>query len=184
VEEVIPSGPGTRRETPSAAIAETATPDVGHFGGGALAGWGPAEKGDWSSRIVWFVLFAVPLAVVITAALLTPAAAGHGTHTQLGLPPCGFLVFTGYPCPGCGLTTAFAHMVRLQLFGAWHANPFGIVLFLCTAATIPVAVAGFVRGWSVVATLDKLHAEKIAIGLSLLSLSVWIIRVAAQAIAG
>jgi hypothetical protein len=118
---------------------------------------------------------------VITAAALTPSPSGHGTHTQLGLPPCGFLVFTGYPCPGCGLTTAFAHMVRLQLIGAWHANPFGIVLFTVTALTIPVSAVGFVRGWGVVATLDRLHAEKIAIGLSLLSLGVWIIRVAAQA---
>ncbi len=168
--------------TPAAPGAPPAgpVPEVTHFGGGGFVN----EKGDWSSRIVWAVLFAVPLAVVITAAMLTPSAAGHGTHTQLGLPPCGFLVFTGYPCPGCGLTTAFAHMVRLQIFGAWHANPFGIVLFLCTAATIPVAAAGLVRGWSVVATLDKLHAEKIAIGLSLLSLGVWIIRVAAQTLAG
>ena len=155
------------------------------FGGEARFGGGFAgENGDWSSRLVWAVLFAVPMAVVITAAMLTPAAAGHGTHTQLGLPPCGFLVFTGYPCPGCGLTTAFAHMIRLQIGGAWHANPFGIVLFACTVAMIPLATAGFVRGWGVVATLDKLHAEKIAIALSLLSLSVWIIRVASQAITG
>ena len=75
-------------------------------------------------------------------------------------------------------------MVRLQIFGAWHANPFGIVLFACTAAMIPVAAAGLVRGWGVVATLDELHAEKIAIGLSLLSLGVWIIRIATQAFAG
>ena len=154
-------------------------PGDGRFGGGFTP-----EHGDWSSRVMWFVLFAVPLAVVITAAMLTPSASGHGTHTQLGLPPCGFLVFTGYPCPGCGLTTAFAHMVWLQVLGAWHANPFGIVLFTVTALTIPVAAVGFVRGWGVVATLDRLHAEKIAIGLSLLSLVVWIIRVASQAFGG
>jgi len=150
------------------------------FGGRYAGGFLP-ERGDWTSRVSWFVLFAVPLAVVITAAMLTPSPAGHGTHTQLGLPPCGFLVFTGYPCPGCGLTTAFAHMVRLQLFGAWHANPFGIVLFTVTALTIPLSAIGFVRGWGVVATLDRLHAEKIAIGLSLLSLIVWGIRVGFQA---
>jgi hypothetical protein len=154
-------------------------PPADRFGGGFAP-----ERGDWSSRITWFVLFAVPLAVVITAAMLTPSSSGHGTHTQLGLPPCGFLVFTGYPCPGCGLTTAFAHMVRLQILGAWSANPFGIVLFTVTALTIPVAAVGFVRGWGVVATLDRLHAEKIAIGLSLLSLAVWIIRVASQAFGG
>ncbi len=132
------------------------------------------------SRTIWAVLFGIPTAVVVTAAMLTPSPAGHGTHTQLGLPPCGFLVFSGYPCPGCGLTTAFAHMVRLQVVGAWHANPFGIALFLCTAAFIPLAAIGFVRGWPVVATLDRIHAEKFAIGLSLLSLLAWVTRVAMQ----
>ncbi len=138
----------------------------------------------WQSRFVWALLFAIPTAVVITAAMLTPNPHGHGTHTQLGLPPCGFLVFTGYPCPGCGLTTSFAYMVRLQLGGAWHANPFGIVLFLCTFAMIPLAATAFVRGWSVVATLDRIHAEKIAIALSVLSMAVWMIRVAVEYASG
>ncbi len=132
------------------------------------------------SRAIWALLFAIPTAVVVTAAMLTPNPHGHGTHTQLGLPPCGFLVFSGYPCPGCGLTTAFAHMVRLEVLGAWAANPFGIALFLCTVAFIPLAAMGFVRGWPVVATLDRIHAEKFAIGLSLLSLTAWVARVAAQ----
>jgi hypothetical protein len=151
-----------------------------------LAGFRALPSAPWSSRAafvsraIWAVLFAVPTAVVVTAAMLTPNPAGHGTHTQLGLPPCGFLVFSGYPCPGCGLTTAFAYMVRLQLLGAWHANPFGIALFLCTVAFIPLAAIGFVRGWPVVATLDRIHAEKFAIGLSLLSLTAWVVRVATQ----
>lgn len=146
----------------------------------------PLPSAPWSSRAalvsraVWAVLFAVPVAVVVTAAMLTPSPEGHGTHTQLGLPPCGFLVFSGYPCPGCGLTTAFAHMVRLQIGGAWHANPFGIVLFLCTVAFIPLAAVGFIRGWPVLATLDRIHAEKIAIGLALLSLVAWVTRLASQ----
>ena len=136
------------------------------------------ERGDWVSRSAWACLFAVPLAVLITAAWLTPSPAGHGTHTQLGLPPCGFLVFTGYPCPGCGLTTAFAHMIRLQLGGAWGANPFGVPLFLVTAACVPFAALGFVRGWSVVAALDRIHAEKLAVVLALISVLAWITRIA------
>lgn len=144
----------------------------------------PIERGDWLSRATWAVLFALPMAVMITAIFLSPSPLGHGTHTQLGLPPCGFLVFTGYPCPGCGLTTAFAHMIRLQVFGAWHANPFGIVLFLATFAFIPFAALGFVRGWGVVAALDKVHAEKIAIVLALLSVIAWVSRVAIQCAAG
>lgn len=148
------------------------------FGGGTFDGL--EKDATWQSRFVWAVLFAIPTAVVITAALLTPNPHGHGTHTQLGLPPCGFLVFTGYPCPGCGLTTSFAYMVRLQLGGAWMANPFGIVLFTCTFLMIPLAAVAFVRGWSVVATLDRIHAEKIAIGLSVLSMLAWIVRVAIE----
>lgn len=142
------------------------------------------EKATIGDRVVWAVLFAVPMAVVVTAALLTPDPHGHGTHTQLGLPPCGFLVFTGYPCPGCGLTTAFAHMVRFQVGGAFLANPFGVVLFLATFATIPLAAAGFLRGWAVVPTLDRIHAEKIAIVLAVLSLLTWIVRLVLEASSG
>jgi hypothetical protein len=152
----------------------------------ARQGRGPAfgadlvGQGSWLSIIVWLVLLSGPLAVVITAAFLAPAAEGHGTHTQLGLPPCGFLVYTGYPCPGCGLTTAFAHMVRFEVVGAFHSNPFGIPLFLCTLAMIPLGVLGIVRRMPVVDTLDRLHAEKIAIVLSVLSIGVWLTKVAMQ----
>lgn len=141
------------------------------------------KQGNWVSLLVWLVLFAGPLAVVITAALLTPSPSGHGTHTQLGLPPCGFLVYTGYPCPGCGLTTSFAHMVRLQVVGAAQANPFGILLFTATVLTIPLAAMGIVRRLPVVDTLDRLHAEKIAIGLSVVSIVTWLVRISMQYLA-
>ena len=137
-------------------------------------------QGNWVSLVTWAILFAGPLAVLITAAMLTPSSAGHGTHTQLGLPPCGFLVYTGYPCPGCGLTTSFSNMIRFQVGGAFHANPFGILLFLCTAAMVPLSLFGMVRRTPVVDTLDRLHAEKIAIGLSIVSITVWVIRVGMQ----
>lgn len=148
------------------------------YGGGDFDAMTPRER--LGARAVWAILFALPTAVFITAAFLTPSTSGHGTHTQLGLPPCGFLVFTGYPCPGCGLTTAFAHMVRLEVGGAWDANPFGVVLFSAVAMFIPLAAVAFVRGWSVIDTLDRFHAEKVAIGLSLISISVWTVRVVTQ----
>lgn len=149
-------------------------------GRGPVLGADLVGQGTWVSRITWAILFSGPLAVLITAALLTPVDTGNGTHMQLGLPPCGFFVYTGYPCPGCGLTTAFAHMIRLELSGAFHANPFGILLFLATAAMVPLALLGIVRRMPVIDTLDRLHAEKIAIGLSIVSVSVWLIRVGMQ----
>ena len=126
------------------------------------------------TRLGWLVLFAGPLTVVILAALLHPDPAGVGTHQQLGLPPCGFLFVTGYPCPACGLTTAFAHMVRAEFIGAALANPFGILLFLVTVAIIPVAGLGLVRGWPVFETLDRLQFEKWALLLVVTSLLVWV----------
>ena len=144
----------------------------------SLAQTYPARSATWISRLGWFVLFAIPFAVVVTATQLTPAHEGVGTHQQLGLPPCGFLVVTGIPCPGCGLTTSFSHMVRFQFTGATSANPFGVMLFLVTFFTIPVAAFGFVRGLPVLDTLESLHAEKWAILLSVTSILVWTIRVA------
>jgi Protein of unknown function (DUF2752) len=132
--------------------------------------------GTIGSRLVWFVLAALPTTVITTAAMLTPNPLGHGTHTQLGLPPCGFLVVTGYPCPGCGLTTSFANMADGHIVAAAHANAFGILLFLVSAATIPVALAGLVRGWAVVPVLERLHIEKWALVLALVSMTVWVAR--------
>lgn len=149
-------------------------------GRGSILGADLVGQGSWVSIVTWIVLFAGPLAVLITAALLTPSAEGHGTHTQLGLPPCGFLVYTGFPCPGCGLTTSFAHMIRMEVGGAFSANPFGILLFLCTAAMVPLSLLGVARRMPVIDTLDRLHAEKVAIGLSIVSITVWISKVAIQ----
>lgn len=128
-------------------------------------------------RLTWLFLFATPATVFVVAAFLTPNPVGHGTHTQLGLPPCGFLVVTGLPCPGCGLTTCFSYMVRGDVVGAATANPFGVMLWLFSAAVMILGAVGFVRGLSVIDTLDKLQADKWAILLSVSSLTVWGVKV-------
>lgn len=129
------------------------------------------------NRIVWAILFVVPVAVFITAALIEPAPAGHGTHMQLGLPPCGFIEVTGLPCPGCGLTTSFAHMIRGHFIGAAFANPFGVLLFGMTAAWIPLAAFGVVRGFSVLATLDELRVDRWGMFVVGSSMVIWGVRV-------
>jgi hypothetical protein len=142
---------------------------------------GTTPRAPWVSRLAWFVLAAMPLAVLTTARTLTPNPAGHSTHTQLGLPPCGFLVMTGgCPCPGCGLTTAFAHLAHFDPFGAASANPFGIPLFLVSLFTIPVAIRGFARGDAVLDTLDDLHVEKVSAMLAVSGILIWVVRVGAH----
>ena len=128
------------------------------------------------NRAVWAAWVVVALAVVATAAWLTPDPSGLGTHVQLGLPPCGFLVATGLPCPGCGLTTSFANMAHFAWADAFHANPFGVGLFLAMCASVPMAVRAGLRGDELLDTLFRTHADKIAIVLCVLAFGSWGIR--------
>lgn len=78
---------------------------------------------------------ALSLCALVAAALLSPDPRGHGTHEQMGLSPCRYLVATGRPCISCGLTTSYSWMARARVVDAWRANPAGIPLFLVTLAT-------------------------------------------------
>lgn len=97
-------------------------------------------------RMLAGVVAAACLGLLGVAAWLSPAEAGHGTHEQLGLPPCGWLVVTSRPCMTCGMTTAFAAAAEGNFSGAFLAQPFGFVLALVTAAgfwiSLHVAVFG------------------------------------------
>lgn len=73
------------------------------------------------------------IALAALGALLEPAPAGHGTHTQLGLPPCRFLELTGLPCPGCGVTTAAVLATHGELARAFATQPFGAALAIAMA---------------------------------------------------
>jgi hypothetical protein len=72
------------------------------------------------------------IAVLAAAASITPSTCGMGTHTQLGLPQCGWVLMFGRPCMTCGMTTAFAHMVRLEVWSSVRAQPLGALLAMLT----------------------------------------------------
>jgi hypothetical protein len=76
------------------------------------------------------------LVMVAVGLYLTPDPAGHGTHQQLGLPPCTIYYLTGRPCPSCGLTTSVSAILHGQFGLAWRANPTG---FLIVAAATAIA---------------------------------------------
>ncbi|MEM6332547.1 MAG: DUF2752 domain-containing protein [Planctomycetota bacterium] len=90
-------------------------------------------------RIVATLIALPALAVLTIAAFVTPDAAGYGTHTQLGLPPCGFELATGLPCATCGMTTAFAHAADGNFVASFLTQPAGFVLAVLTAVTAIVA---------------------------------------------
>ncbi len=76
---------------------------------------------------------------LFVAGSLQPDPSGTGTHEQLGLPACGFLARTGYPCPTCGMTTAFALIARGRLVSAVLAQPAGALM---AVAVFAAAVGG------------------------------------------
>jgi hypothetical protein len=80
------------------------------------------------------------LAAFTAAAWLDPYdAAGrplpHGTHRQLGLPPCMLNLVTGLPCPACGMTTSISLLVHGDPASAWRVNWAGTLVGLLGAAT-------------------------------------------------
>lgn len=110
-----------------------------------------ASLHPWRARLLAAGVCAGCLAVLSIAAGLTPARAGLGSHRQLGLGPCPLVTLVGYPCPTCGMTTAFAHTVRGQLGSAFHAQPAGFLLALGTAAAAALSAGVLFTGkvWAV-----------------------------------
>lgn len=97
-------------------------------------------------RLYALAMLLVIVAGVSLAARINPAGRLHGAHQQLGMPPCGMLLATGYPCPTCGMTTAFAYTLRGQWIMATRAQIAGFVIALaalvCGLAAAVCTVTG------------------------------------------
>lgn len=91
------------------------------------------------------VLFAVWVAVTGVGAWLKPNSSGHGTHTQLGLPPCPSVYLFGRPCPGCGMTTSWTNFIHGHLAAALHAHPLGPLMYVLFTIAAILAFIGFCR---------------------------------------
>lgn len=119
-----------------------------------------------------------------TAASLTPAATGMGSHRQLGYPACTWVVLFGYPCPTCGMTTAFAHTVRGQLTAAWSAQPAGLVLALGTILATSVSLSVLFTGkvWAV--NWYRVSPTWVMLAAILLIAGGWIYKLAVGVISG
>ena len=91
------------------------------------------------------VYFGCWVSVTVIGLILRPSADGHGTHQQLGLPPCPCVLIFNRPCPGCGLTTSFTALLHGRFRDAFRAHWFGPFLYLIFTAT---AIAACVARWN------------------------------------
>ena len=90
---------------------------------------------------------AAALALVFAVAWwVNPNPDGLGSHMQLGLPPCNLGRFVGIPCPFCGMTTAFALMMRGDMRMAFWVQPAGVGLFFISLAGLILSVGIAVSG--------------------------------------
>ena len=92
--------------------------------------------------------------VFAVAAILSPydtdgRPLSHGTHRQLGLPPCAMKALTGIPCPSCGMTTSLSLVMHGDLAAASEANPAGLIvagLGLVATVWLAAVAAGMPSG--------------------------------------
>lgn len=131
-----------------------------------------------SQRLLWWSIVGGCVLVLGAAAAIEPDVRGYGTHTQLGLPPCGFMLLTGSPCPGCGLTTAFAHGIRGQWSLAASANPLGLALFLVVCLCLPLGVTAALRSWSLDAVIERFGLNRWGLALAGGAVALWVLRFA------
>lgn len=129
-------------------------------------------------RLLWWSIAGGCVTVLVAALAIEPDARGYGTHTQLGLPPCGFRLLTGSLCPGCGLTTAFAHGIRGEWSLAASANPLGLALFFVVCACIPISIAAVWRGWSLDAVIERFSLNRWGLAVAVCAVVVWVVRLA------
>lgn len=106
-------------------------------------------------RAGWLLLALFGLALLFIARALEPSTSGLGTHQALGLPPCGFLLYFERPCPGCGLTTAFAHLARFEFIAALRANAAGALLFMLNLGAIALGLLGTFKGLRLLPLLES-----------------------------
>ena len=124
------------------------------------------------------------IAAVATSSQLTPNPSGMGTHRQLGLPGCGTLASSGYPCATCGMTTAATHLVHGDLLSALRVHPIGTVLFVVFLMGAVPAAAALFSGVNVWIVLQQYHPTRWALLALALVIGQWLMRLAVGAFSG
>ncbi len=123
---------------------------------------------------LFFLVAAVLAATVLALAFrLEPDPRGLGTHERLGLPPCGFQLWTDLPCPSCGMTTAFALAARGRLAAAAITQPAGFVIFLVAVAFALAGPPIAALGVPIAARVTPAASRRAALSLLLTILLAW-----------
>lgn len=116
---------------------------------GAAVPAAASRPADWmqrSPRLASLGVLAACAAALGIGRLVHPSPAGYGTHQQLFMPPCFFRLTTGLPCPFCGTTTGFAHILRGEFAEAFACNPIALPVFALLVLVVVMSLYGIVTG--------------------------------------
>ena len=144
---------------------------------GPLVVWHRIES-PWAGRF-YAILFAMGgLALLATAGWMTPNRDHMGTHRQLGLPPCAFVSVTGFPCPTCGMTTAYSFTVHGRPIEAAKSSLFGSLLAIATIALTLAAMNCAVVGRYPNLNWYRIDAVKLVYYGALMLVASWGLKIA------
>ncbi len=119
------------------------------------------------------VLFLFWLATISVAAFLEPNVAGHGTHTQIGFPPCPWQSVYARPCPTCGMTTAWAAMLNGDFALAIRAHLFGPAVFLWFAVGSIYYGSKFVFRYRMIAPVKPILTANLLFLAAFIGYGIW-----------
>ena len=112
------------------------------------------------------------------ASWLTPDPMGLGTHRQLGLPGCTLYTILGIRCPGCGMTTSWAHTLNGDIANGLDCNIAGVLLCFLTVGLVPCLFGLAILGEP--SRQSWVFRVSIFLLIAILSISIfeWLIRLA------
>lgn len=135
-------------------------------------------RSSTGERIGAGLLAIATLAVLITAAWLTPNTDGHATHTQLGMKKCTWVVWFDQPCPTCGMTTSFSHAGEGSWTTAILTQPMGAFLALLTTMIFWGATHQAITGSRIGSVVQTTMRPRVVITMIILAAAAWIYKIA------
>ncbi len=130
-------------------------------------------------RLVGAGVAVAAAALLGVAAWLDAVPEGLGTHAQLNLPPCGWILAMDLPCPTCGMTTAFAHAADGNIVGSFVAQPMGAMLAVATAIALLVGTYTAATGSRVAALFGRLCNRRAAWLFGTAFVAAWVYKIVA-----
>lgn len=131
----------------------------------------------WGASLLSGFVCLLCVSLLVVAARLDPEPAGVGTHSQLGLAPCGFLDSTGLPCATCGMTTSFALAADGRLITAFITQPAGALLALIVAIAALLSGYASFKGLSLFPLIGTFWRPMTVIALAVVVLGGWMFKI-------